>query len=216
MTQVATAQPAKTMVAQALARSPAERTHEERDAIVLANLGLVHKLWHLYRHRWQPLGLEEDDALQAGFLALVKAAAGYDPTAGAVFSTYACLACKRYMDLAARERLMIWVPEGSTAPLVPVYSLETVGRGPEDDEAMTYQPADRPRYRSDRDLWEYLLRHVSAADREAVRLHYGEGLDFKDCGRRLGVSPMRAQQYVERARRRLWHVLRSRRKEVGQ
>lgn len=70
---------------------PAARlTDEERD-FAEANMGLV---------GFVVGGLEvgrgrEDDAKQAGMLALMRAARGFDPSAGVRFSTYACLAIRR-------------------------------------------------------------------------------------------------------------------------
>ena len=55
------------------------------NTLVTENLGLVHAC----ANRFRGSGVEYDDLFQAGCVGLVKAAAGFDPTLGFRFSTYA-------------------------------------------------------------------------------------------------------------------------------
>ncbi len=55
------------------------------NALVTENLGLVHSC----ANRFRGSGVEYDDLFQAGCVGLIKAAAGFDPTLGFRFSTYA-------------------------------------------------------------------------------------------------------------------------------
>ena len=55
------------------------------NTLVTENLGLVHSC----ANRFRGSGVEYDDLFQAGCVGLIKAAAGFDPTLGFRFSTYA-------------------------------------------------------------------------------------------------------------------------------
>lgn len=55
------------------------------NVLVTENLGLVHSC----ANRFRGSGVEYDDLFQAGCVGLIKAAAGFDPTLGFRFSTYA-------------------------------------------------------------------------------------------------------------------------------
>ena len=56
-----------------------------KNSLVTENIGLVHAC----ANRFRGSGVEYDDLFQAGCVGLVKAAAGFDPTLGFRFSTYA-------------------------------------------------------------------------------------------------------------------------------
>ena len=58
---------------------------DNTNTLVTENLGLVHAC----ANRFRGSGVEYDDLFQAGCVGLVKAAAGFDPTLGFRFSTYA-------------------------------------------------------------------------------------------------------------------------------
>lgn len=58
---------------------------EARNAVVIANLGLVRPVAKGYRGR----GLDLDDLIQCGYLGLIRAAETFDPGRGYRFSTYA-------------------------------------------------------------------------------------------------------------------------------
>lgn len=55
------------------------------NALITENLGLVHSC----ANRFRGSGVEYDDLFQAGCVGLIKAAAGFDPSLGFRFSTYA-------------------------------------------------------------------------------------------------------------------------------
>ncbi len=55
------------------------------NTLITENLGLVHSC----ANRFRGSGVEYDDLFQAGCVGLIKAAAGFDPTLGFRFSTYA-------------------------------------------------------------------------------------------------------------------------------
>ncbi|HZJ78668.1 MAG TPA: sigma-70 family RNA polymerase sigma factor [Clostridia bacterium] len=58
---------------------------EARNETVKKNIGLVHSCANKFRGR----GVEYDDLFQAGCVGLIKAANGFDPSRGFLFSTYA-------------------------------------------------------------------------------------------------------------------------------
>lgn len=57
----------------------------DKNSLVTQNIGLVHSCANRFRGR----GTEYEDLFQAGCVGLVKAAAGFDPSKGFKFSTYA-------------------------------------------------------------------------------------------------------------------------------
>jgi RNA polymerase sporulation-specific sigma factor len=57
----------------------------KNNTLVTENLGLVHSC----ANRFRGSGVEYDDLFQAGCVGLIKAAAGFDPSLGFRFSTYA-------------------------------------------------------------------------------------------------------------------------------
>lgn len=73
---------------QAIARDTIQRGRAARSQIVEANRGLV---WHVARRfpRHAMAGMDLDDLVQAGFLGLLRAIDGFDPSRGVQFSTYA-------------------------------------------------------------------------------------------------------------------------------
>lgn len=57
----------------------------DKNSLVTQNIGLVHSCANRFRGR----GTEYEDLFQAGCVGLIKAAAGFDPSKGFKFSTYA-------------------------------------------------------------------------------------------------------------------------------
>lgn len=60
-------------------------SESSNNTLVTENLGLVHSC----ANRFRGSGVEYDDLFQAGCVGLIKAAAGFDPSLGFRFSTYA-------------------------------------------------------------------------------------------------------------------------------
>lgn len=69
----------------AVAIDPPIRDQQERDHLVLKNLGLVRRLCGRYRNSGEPI----EDLIQVGSVRLLKAAARYDPELGNSFVAYA-------------------------------------------------------------------------------------------------------------------------------
>jgi RNA polymerase sigma factor (sigma-70 family) len=87
-------------------RHPSKRSVEERNALVLEHRCLPAWVYQQLRRRWGPVArLGYDDATQAGFLALIRAADLWQPQRGK-FTTYAVTSIRRRMlQEATKPRL---------------------------------------------------------------------------------------------------------------
>lgn len=104
---------------QTIALDTLQRGHTARSRIVEANRGLV---WHVARRfpRHALAGMDLDDLVQAGFLGLLRAIDGFDPSRGMQFSTYAVPWIRQSMRRAmenhgASIRLPVHVQEDMAA-----------------------------------------------------------------------------------------------------
>src|SRR5690606_34967906 len=83
----------------------------ERDQLILENMPLVRsELRKLREARADVRQLDANDAESAGYLALIDAAEGYDPSLGFAFSTYAVPAIRRAI-IAETSRGVIRHPQ---------------------------------------------------------------------------------------------------------
>ena len=85
-------------------KKPPLRGLAERDALVMANFKLSHHMFKKMSRIRCVKRLGQEDASQAGFLALIRAAEQWDPKRGIAFSTYACNAIwKAIMDACSQD-----------------------------------------------------------------------------------------------------------------
>lgn len=93
--------------------APSRRSVEERNALVVANRGLVSVvLRKLHPDQLARLG-GWDDAFQIGLLGLIRAAELYDETRGIEFTTYAVHGIARHVYNDAATAGLIRTPRGS-------------------------------------------------------------------------------------------------------
>lgn len=90
-------------------RLPSRRSVEERNALVLANLGLAYKAAYSCKACFGFVAVPLDDLIQEAILGLIRAAEIYDP-AKAKFSTYATYACRRAVQRCLAAQQLIRVP----------------------------------------------------------------------------------------------------------
>lgn len=90
---------------------PSLRSIEDRNALVLANLGLVGRvLQSLPRHHDVPGVGFDADLYQMGVLGLMRAAEIYEKGRGARFSTFACRVIWSQIMQGLKRRELIWIP----------------------------------------------------------------------------------------------------------
>lgn len=77
---------------------------EDRDAIVLDNLGLVRKMAYKYINRVADNAIDFDDLYGEGCVGLIKATEMFDPTKGYKFSTFACTYISGYILRSIRRK----------------------------------------------------------------------------------------------------------------
>lgn len=97
---------------------PVVRDQEERNALALKHVGLVGKMVaSLLKRAFFATRLSNDDAMQAGYIGLLRAAELYRPVIerngkpiAIRFSTYACLWIKQSIRKEAQEAFLIRIP----------------------------------------------------------------------------------------------------------
>lgn len=169
------------------------RGPEERNALIAEHYALVTmfvaELWHEYA---QVRRLGWDEAMQAGYLGLLRAGDLYDPATGHTFGTYLrAWVRQKVARLAVGPRQLHAV------------SLCEIGDSGHDDEWQPPSPCPTPyRYAAARDELRHALRSLDARTAECVRLK-AAGETLEQIGRRFNVSFQSVQQWLKRAEARL-------------
>jgi RNA polymerase sigma factor (sigma-70 family) len=154
---------------------PSRRNIEERNELVLEHQRLPAWVFNKLRRRWWPVArLGFDDATQAGFLALIRAAELWQPERGP-FSTYAVTSIRRKMLNEA---------------LKPELRCE---RLPE-DEGLPERPAAEPLSASECQRVRAAVAALPAHLRAVVEGWVMEGQPNRVTGLALGVSRQRVHQ----------------------
>jgi len=185
-------------------------------AVVMAVIDHIQKkAWSYYA--WaRRAGLEVDDLVNEGVLGALRAAARFNPDAGAKFLTYGSWA----IDAAMREALarpLVRTPAG--APFARVDSLDEPVEGdashgaghPDWERDHQPGPHELSAAAEDRERVRRALPRLALRDRQVLALHLG--LDghaprpLQAVARELGVSRQRAAQILDRARQDLRQAL---------
>lgn len=149
-------------------RTPRRRNDDERNALALANDGLV---WQFAR-RYADHGVDDDDMIQEGRIAVLAAARDYDP-ARAKFSTHGVRRIIAYCHNAARKsRSLIHVPLHRLSQGVPHPVIEHIHgdqvAAPDDSERQDEIEAAAARV-------EAILSRLDPEDAELLRRRWGLG-----------------------------------------
>lgn len=161
-----------------------DRLTEEQRRLVAENLGLARVIARPFLRRW-PSHAEDLEA--AAYLGLARAAAGFDPSRGRAFGTFAARPVKWEL-LAAVERLRRRGFTGSDDPpacvafqLDQVEAREPAGPGPAADAGQLLQLVHNDRHRG------------------AARAVYLEGRSQAEAAAAIGVSQMAVSRYCRLA-----------------
>lgn len=185
----------------------------ERGLAPAAAEGLLHfarkKAWG-YASWAARTGLEVEDLVQEGLTGALRAAAKYDPDAGASYLTYAAW----YIDSAMRQALarpIVRTPEGAAPALVGSLDAPLANDQEEREPArQEWQRDDQPgphdlfAAAEDRARLRRALPRLDPRDRAVLTRHLG--LDgrapqsLQAVARDLGVTRQRAAQLFDRAR----------------
>lgn len=179
--------------------------------------GFIKKKAWGYSRRATLAGLEFEDLVQEGWTGALKAAAKFNPEAGANYLTYASW----WIDAAMKEALsrpIIRTPEGEAFARVDSLDAPLDGQG--DGQAVSrvdWQRDDQPSphelsaIAEDQDRLRRALPSLHPRDREVLVRHLGlqggEPQPPQVVARELGVTRQRAGQIVDRARRELQQKL---------
>jgi RNA polymerase sigma factor (sigma-70 family) len=131
--------------------------------------------------RWSQSSRQDyEDATQAAFLGLIRAAELFDETRGLKFCTYAWHHCRASIQAEARRQ----------AKARPA-SLDM-----DRDAAHVPEPADRGQPPGTPAGWDDVRRALDAlpADRDLIERHYLDGDTQRELAARCGVSYQRVQQ----------------------
>jgi RNA polymerase sigma factor FliA len=201
--------------------APSVLSIEQRNALVRQYIPLVQHVVRKMWHRWPIIHrLGRADAVQAGMLALVRAAAHYDPSRGVAFVTYAHLSIHRNIRQAAqRETFLIAIPPHHWDPDYPEQakkrrrqdvraavrcrctSLERMDSPRQ--AAVSTSPLEALVQAERQQLVHAALARLPRQQREILRLSYLEGLSRPEVAARVGRSKERIRQVLFQARRRL-------------
>jgi RNA polymerase sigma factor (sigma-70 family) len=168
--------------------------------------------------RWKEV--EFDDLVQSGYLALVDAAAEYDPALGALFISRFAIHLKKHFSLcrAAASGLTPKKYQGAKERGVTVCSLNKPLPGAEGDGDMELidaiaSPGDAYEEVIERDYNDTLhLAQLPEIDRQVLRLRYYKNLTLADAGAALGLS---IEQVRHRQNRALWELRKNRQELEG-
>ena len=160
--------------------------------------------------RGNPCGVEMEDLIQSGYLALVKAVETYEPSAGA-FSTWLVYHLKNTFSELTGYR----TKTGRNEPLNNSFSLDKTV----DDEtdgtpfgefvsdpkaAATMQSIEDKLWREQlHEAMEAALSVLPEQSAEVLRLRHYQGLTLADVGEIRGTSPERIRQMENKALRQL-------------
>lgn len=137
-------------------------------------------------------GLEFEDAVQEGIIALLRAIQTYDPARGAAFEPYAA-ACIRHGQFSARRAALRKKNEPLLNSLPLDMQAEKTSPGPEE---LAIQSEEY-------DAWMKRLDVLlSSFEREVLRL-FLDGLGCPQIAARLGRTPKAVENALSRARRKL-------------
>jgi len=173
---------------------------QERDELVVGNMPLVIFFANIYR----TAGVDLDDLIGAGALALVQAVDRYDPKRGKV-ATYARWGIRSAVRRARRGELRHW-------------ARRRVAADGKDDDLLAMVPDDRGDVPGERMLAEIdgerlrrALGCIDPEDARVIRLLFGldgaEPMTRAEAGATLGISAERIRQRAVRGLARLRRLL---------
>ena len=135
-------------------------------------------------------GLDYDDAVQEGLIALFHALQTYDETRGASFSTYAGVCIQNAVCSAARA-----AQRNKHAPLNNSVPLEDLHAAPGPEELVL----ESERYE---DAVQSIATRLSALERQVLAL-FLDGCSYNAISRQLGVSEKTVDNALQRVRGKL-------------
>ncbi len=160
--------------------------------------------------RGNPCGVELEDLIQSGYLALVEAVETYDPAAGA-FSTWLMYYLRRVFAEATRYRTR----REQNEPLNNCLSLETPLSDDADSDTIMDVVADpgglkgqesveEAEFRKElHEALEVALQAIPGNYRDVLRLRYFENMTLENIGEQRGTSKERIRQMESKAIRQL-------------
>ena len=159
---------------------------------------------------------DTDDLIQAGYLAVVDAVAGYDPTAGMVFTSYLVYHLRRRFAEVSGRRGAKQQPEVSALSMETTINADgdlTIGDTLADPAAHWAYDDMIERESTRRDCAALLaeLDNLGEDLQQAVKLHYCQGMTLQAAGTALGIGTKAARQRCSKAIRRLRHTSTARR-----
>jgi RNA polymerase sigma factor (sigma-70 family) len=187
-------------------------------SVALEVEGFIRKKAWGYSKRATMAGLEFEDLVQEGLAGALKAAARYNPEAGANYLTYAAW----WIDAAMKDALthsIVRTPEGEA--FAHIASLDAPIGGEEGAEGPTFleQRHDEDQLSAhdlsvaaeDRARVRKALPKLNSRDREALARHLGlDGYHpepLQMVAKQMGVTRQRVGQIVDRARKDLRRAL---------
>ncbi len=173
--------------------------HDAKKAVVKANVRLVLKVVSDYTHKPGNATIPDDDLVQEGFVGLLKAIEGFDPSRGFKFSTYAVPWIRQAISTMIAERTSpIRVPVGARGTMRAITAMRdnlrmTTAQEPTDAEVAEAMHMTKAKVA----LYRRAARPVGSLD--TTRTFQRSNADFIDplVDRLPGNSPDVADEIVQ-------------------
>ncbi|QDU61245.1 RNA polymerase sigma-D factor [Planctomycetes bacterium Pan216] len=193
----------------------ADRSDENRNRLVEANLPLVHRIASRI-HSAQP-AVGQDDLFSAGAMGLMRAVELFDPSRGVRFSTYAYRCIWSHMMMAFDS--IDWIPRHvrhactGLPAVLPLNSIDSISDG-ETANVVDYRTAEAPTLDT-REHVRHLLSVLTRTDRVIVTLHYLRGLTYREIGEQIGLCTAATQRRGAKALDHLRAMVQGRSEELA-
>jgi RNA polymerase sigma factor (sigma-70 family) len=162
--------------------------------VTAQNLGLAYKIASTFARRAQAVGLDIDDLRQEAVVAMMKAAAAFDPARGFAFSTLAGRSIQyhliRVLD-TRRFRRLLGLPTDGERQMVDFA----------DPNELT--PEATAEATDDQRMMQQLLGVLRLRHRQVIEMYYFMDYTLAEVGQQIGVSKERARQLLAGALKRM-------------
>jgi RNA polymerase sigma factor (sigma-70 family) len=180
----------------------ADRSTKNRNRLVEANLRLVHHVLHrrFSNHPWY------EDLYQVGIIGLIRSIERFDSSFGMVFGSYAYCSIQSDIGHFLRDRRHLIRPSREKKPYA-VYSLNCKSFLNDDGWVESIDVISSEKVRSGEfNLSAEMFTEIEklpAEQRQAIDLYYFQGLNRKQIGESMGVTPMTVSRYLMKGLSRL-------------
>lgn len=176
-----------------------DRSDENRNALVVANMGLVEQQAYDWFKRRNRHSFYLGDFITWGSIGLLQAVERFNPRLGVKFSTYAFAAIRH--AIINGVNMAVANTQRTTAKKQFAKRFERLGsyEGSTPDPVQSFIHREHNRYKARKLIHDY----IADWQREAFELYYLEGLDAQTIADRMNLKPTRVHQMLCMGRQRI-------------